>query len=377
MIYGDGLDSPRSDPAAIAALLGVVEPIDLQLGFTVERTLWLDDPNLRGRTFMAGYALSRAVNDGRLVPLPVRLSAVPSVIMSNPFDIAVVVGVPRGDGYAFGATVGWADVAAATAGRVVVEVDQNGFDFGAPMIAGNIVATVPRPDSAQAPTAQRSADDIDLRIGQLVVSLLPDDATLQFGPGGIGEGIANALDRPVKIWSGLLTDAMARLADRGLLIGKATAAYTWGGEPVFELARKGLVDMRPVTYTHDITRVSSIPRFVGCNTALQIGLDGAVNVERVGGRIITSVGGHADFCLGASRSVGGLSVIAVRSCTARGESTIVPVAEAVSTPRSDVQVVVTEHGIADLRGIDDRERAARLIRIAAPQHRAMLEGASS
>jgi acyl-CoA hydrolase len=111
---------------------------------------------------------------------------------------------------------------------------------------------------------------------------------------------------------------------------------------------------------------------VGCNTALQVGLDGSVNVEKVGGRFIASVGGHADFCEGATRSKGGVSIIAVRSTTANGTSTIVPVVEVVSTPSDTIQIVITEHGIAEIAGTDPTERARRLIAIAAPEHRAGL-----
>jgi acyl-CoA hydrolase len=221
----------------------------------------------------------------------------------------------------------------------------------------------------------RPADEIDLAIGATVTSLLPDDATLQFGPGGIGEGIARALDRPVRVWSGLCTEAMAALHDRGLLLAPVVAAYTQGGQAVRDLAEAGMLDLTPSSITHDISRLSSIERFVGCNTALQVGLDGSVNVERVGERVIAAIGGHSDFCAGASRSVGGLSIIAVRSTTARGDSTIVGRVDVVSTQRSDVDVVVTEHGVADLRGADDAERAARLIAIAAPDARGALRSA--
>ena len=161
---------------------------------------------------------------------------------------------------------------------------------------------------------------------------------------------------------------MAELAGRGLLRGRVTAGYVWGGKPVRDLARAGLLDRQPIEVTHDIGRISAIPRFVGCNTAIQVGLDGSVNIERVGGRTITSLGGHPDFCAGAVRSMGGMSVIALRSTTASGGSTIVPRVEVVSTPRCDVSVVVTEHGIADLRGIADEERSRRIAAIAAPEH---------
>jgi acyl-CoA hydrolase len=166
---------------------------------------------------------------------------------------------------------------------------------------------------------------------------------------------------------------MAGLHQRGLLLEPVVAAYAWGGEPIADLARAGMLRLCSSTVTHDISRLSDMARLIGCNTALQVGLEGAVNVERVGSRVIAAAGGHADFCLGASRSIGGLAVIAVRSTAADGSSTIVPTVDVVSTARADVQVVVTEHGIADLRGLVDRDRAQRLIAIAAPQHRQYLQ----
>jgi acetyl-CoA hydrolase len=104
-----------------------------------------------------------------------------------------------------------------------------------------------------------------------------------------------------------------------------------------------MLELTSPTVTHDLTRLSAIPRFVACNTALQVGLDGSVNVERVGGRSVATIGGHSDFCVGAARSPGGLAVIALRSTTARDESTILPQVDVVTKQRSDIDVVVTEH----------------------------------
>jgi acyl-CoA hydrolase len=155
-----------------------------------------------------------------------------------------------------------------------------------------------------------------------------------------------------------------------------TAGYVWGARGLVELATAEGLQLLPIEETHDLTRVSAIPRFVGCNSALQVGLDGGVNVERIGNRVVAGIGGHPDFCAAATRSVGGMSLIAVRSTNRRGESTIVPGVDVVSTPRCDVDVVVTEHGIADLRGADDDERARRLVSVAAPAHRESLLGAA-
>ena len=351
--YADGPASARISPADALAAAGLTGSPEVLLGLTTERHPWLDDPHLRGTTVLPGYALSRAVADGRLTPVAARLTTMPSLLAERPPDVGVIAVVRRRDEYAFGGSVGWGPELAATARRLVVEVDEGGSDLGGPAVTGNVVAVVPRTGEATA-VPQRAADDVDRRIGGLVASLVPDDATLQFGPGGIGEGIASSLQRPVHIRSGLLTDAMASLHGRGMLLTPAVAAYTWGGEPIRRLADAGMLRLAPVSETNDSSAVASIPRFVACNTAIQVGFDGAVNVERVGDRVITGVGGHSDFCAGASRSIGGLSIIAVRA------TAIVERVDVVSTPRSDVDIVVTEHGIADLRGLSDKQRAERL-----------------
>jgi acyl-CoA hydrolase len=378
VVYGDGPDSPAIAPIDALRAAGVDGDVDLDLvlGWTVRRHPWLADPGLRARTVLAGYALAPAVAEGRITPLPMRVSAVARWLRDDPPDVAVVSGIRRGSALAFGCSVGWSDVLCRLAGKVVVEVDDHAPDLGAPEIPGNVVAVVGRPETLEGDSVlARPADDVDLAIGATVARLVPEEATLQFGPGAIGEGIVRTIDRPVRIWSGLVTDAVATLADRRLLAGPATATYAWGGDGVRRLADAGMLQLHPATITHDLTAVSAIPRFVGCNTAVQISLDGAINIERSGTRVITSIGGHADYCTAASRSAGGLSIIAVRATTARGHSTIVPRVDVVSTARSDVDVVVTEHGIADLRGLGDTDRAERLVTVAAPEHRDALHAA--
>ena len=376
LAYADGFDSPRSSPAVVAAA-GGADPDDVEvlLGWTPQPCDWLSSATLRGRTVMGGYALAGAVADGRLRYVPARLSAVPRLIRQTfrP-DIAVVSGVRRGSELVFGLSVGWGPAAAHAAAGVVVEVDEDGLDLGGPPIPGSIVATIERPSVSEPVRTPRRPTQVEDRIAAHVVASLPDEPTLQFGPGGIAEAIIAALDRPVRIWSGLVTEALADLHERRMLLGTATAAYAWGGPRIAELAQTGVLTLLSVEETHDLGRIAAIDRFVGCNTALQVGLDGSVNVERVGGRLVAGIGGHADFCAAASLSAGGLSVIALPSTTRTGASTIVPVVETISTPRCDVELVVTEHGVADLRGVDDADRAQRIAAVAAPEHRAWLTG---
>ncbi|MHB8467094.1 MAG: acetyl-CoA hydrolase/transferase C-terminal domain-containing protein [Acidimicrobiales bacterium] len=377
--YADGLDAPRSSPGVVAAAAGLAdEDVDLLLGWTPEERAWLAAPTTRGQTVIAGYALADAVATGRLGYLPIRLSGVPRLLTDvvRP-DVAVVTGVRRGADLAFGMSVGWGPAAAAAAKRVVVEVDADGYDLGGPVIAGNIVATIPRPPPSGPPPVPRPPRPVDREIARQVVAILPDEPTVQVGPGGVAEAIMDALVTPARIWSGVVTDAVARLDKRGLLIGAASAAYAWGGQPLAELAAVGKLALRPVEETHDLTRLSGVERFVGCNTGLQIGLDGTVNIERIGGRLVAGIGGHADFCAAAARSAGGLSVIALPSTARGGASTIVARVETASTPRCDVDVVVTEHGVADLRGLDVGARSRAISAIAAPEHRDRLQAATT
>ena len=363
MVYADGPSGPRCSPTSVLAACATDEPVEVVLGWTPERLDWIDDPDFRATTVLAGYGLGRAVADGRVTALPVRLGSVASMWEQDPPGIAVVPGVRRGERLAFHRSIGWADVLTRVADRVVVEVAEHGVDLGAPLIEGNVVATIRR-DAGCPPVSLRAPDEIDQRIAAHVVELLPDESTVQFGLGSVPDAIAAAIDRPVQVWTGLLTDAMAGLHARRMLDAPAVAAYTWGGPPIERLATDGMLDLRSTTETHDIGRLARIPRLVAINAALQVGIDGSVNVERVRGRTIAGVGGHGDFSAGASRSVGGVSVVALRSTDPTGAPTIVDEVEVVSTQRSDIDIVVTEHGVADLRGVSDAERARRLRAIA-------------
>ena len=168
-----------------------------------------------------------------------------------------------------------------------------------------------------------------------------------------------------------MTDTLVGLHHRGLLLDRAETTYAWGGDLLAALSAAGRLRLLPSDQTHDIDRLAAFEQFTAVNSALEVGLDGAVNVEVLDGRPVSGIGGHADFCAAAARSDGGLSIVALTS-TRRGRSAIVPAVEKVSTPAADVHLVVTEHGVADLRGVDDSERRRRLAAIAAPEFRDQL-----
>jgi acyl-CoA hydrolase len=364
IVLADGPDGADIVPAELAARGSVERAV---AGWLPGGRAWVAQL-VDARALMGGYALRGAIRAGRADYVPIRLSAIPSYLATLPRPIvAVVRGRPDGDGYCFGASVGWAPAAAALADAVVVEIDPDAPRLPTPRVPGVVVGVhegTPTPASPDWP----APDDVDRAIAAHVVRALPPSPTLQYGPGPLLDAVVRAVDRPVGVYSGLVTDAVVALARNGRLRDGAVTGYLWGGDELVELARDGRLRLAPLEETHDVARLTAIPQFVALNTALQVGLDGAVNVERIGGDVVGGVGGHPDFARGASACADGLSVVMLRS-QHRGRSTIVRVLEVITTARTDVDLVVTEHGVADLRGRSDGERARLLVEIAHPEHR--------
>jgi acyl-CoA hydrolase len=151
--------------------------------------------------------------------------------------------------------------------------------------------------------------------------------------------------------TGMVTDAVLDLDRRGVLLGRPLAPYVAGTAELYEWA-EGRVDADRVERTHDPVRLAGEPALVAVNTALEIDLDGQVNVEAAGGSTVAGIGGQPDYAAAASRSVHGISVMAVPT-TRGGHRTLVERLSApVSTPAHDTDVVVTELGAVDLRGLD-------------------------
>lgn len=369
LVYGDGPWAPTVDPATVAARCGLDDP-DVVVGWTVEELPWLVGmPPGRVSSMSAGYRLGPAIAAGVVDARSTAISAMPDRLAAalRP-DVVVVAGRPSGTGFAFGPSVGWAHAAARLARRgVVVDVRPGLPAYDAPPIPGEILAVVEGPSLPLSPPG-RPATATEDAIGAAVAALIPPGATLELGLGTICDAAAGALDVGLRIRSGMVTDTLVRLDRRGLLLDRAEATYAWGGDDLAALSAAGRLRLVPSDLTHDIDRLAGFELFTAVNSALEVGLDGAVNVEVLDGRPVAGIGGHADFCAAAARSDGGLSIVALPA-TRRGRSTIVPAVEQVSTPGTDVHVVVTEHGVADLRGTDGAERRRRLVAVAAPEFR--------
>ncbi len=198
-------------------------------------------------------------------------------------------------------------------------------------------------------------------IARLIAPLIAPGARVQVGPSPVATALLGQLTVPVRLDSGLLPEGVVDLDERGLLAAEPVAAYLAGGPRLYDWA-DGRPLLHPIEYTHDLGRLSADPLFA-VNTAVEIDLDGQVNVEGTAASALGGIGGHPDYAAAAARSVGGLSIVAVPT-THHGRCTLVTrLSRPVSTPAHDVDVLVTERGLADLRGLSRPERSKALTRL--------------
>jgi acyl-CoA hydrolase len=244
------------------------------------------------------------------------------------------------------------------AGATVLAEVNHGLPAAAREPALRDVTEVAETRRAPVPLKQPAVDAVSQAIGKHVAALVPVGASVQFGPGGVGDAALRALEVPVRVDSGIVGDAVLDLAARGLLDGIPLATYLAGTAEVYDWA-DGRPILARIEHTHDPSRLAAQP-LIAVNTALEVDHTGAVNVEGFAGDVVAGVGGHPDFAGAAVRSLTGLSVVALPTVRGGRRTLVERLAAPASTSRSDVDVVVTELGIADLRGLDDRERAASL-----------------
>ncbi|MDU9393298.1 acetyl-CoA hydrolase/transferase family protein [Pseudomonas sp. zfem002] len=241
-------------------------------------------------------------------------------------------------------------------------------------------------DAAHAPLDAESAEPsaVEQAIAQRIAAHIDDGATLQVGIGKLPEAVLALLHdrRDLGLHSGAAGDGIVALAEAGVLnnarkgrdAGVSVTGILMGSERLRRWAhRNPALVLRGTGYTHDPAVLASLERLVAINGAIEVDVTGQVNAEVAGGRYVGGVGGSVDFLRGAARSRGGLPIVALPA-TARGATRIVVNLNGpVSTPRCDAGLIVTEHGVADLRGQPLSRRVERMIAIAAPEHRAGLE----
>lgn len=339
--------------------------------------------------YAAGGPHRALAQAGVLDILPSHYSHLPGLIRAGvlPADVVLLqVSLPDAQGrYSLGLVQEYLPAAIERARVVIAEVhpDVPWTHGGLHLQASDFALLI---DAEHPPLDQsRSAPGpVEQAIARHVAGWVEDGATLQLGIGNLPEAVLAALHghRDLGLHSGAVGDGIAALAEAGVLTnarksldtGVGIGGILMGGERLRRWAhRNPQIELRGTDYTHDPAVLAASHKLTAINAAIEVDLTGQINAEVAAGCYVGAVGGAVDFLRGAARSKGGLPIVALPA-TAKGKTRIVAqLSGPVSTPRSDAGLIVTEHGVADLRGLTLSRRVRRLIDIAAPEHRADLE----
>ncbi|MGI4800856.1 MAG: acetyl-CoA hydrolase/transferase family protein [Janthinobacterium lividum] len=342
------------------------------------------DPDTEVTGLFMQPGLRRAQQEGRFRHLPIAFSAfVEHVRERVTMDTCVVqVSPPDAAGRcSFGAAVEFTPLVQARSARSFALLNPNMPAIpGAQTVAFSALDLVCEVDTALPTYDVGAASASATIIAGRIAALVEDGSALQAGLGKIPEMLFALLHdrRGLRLQSGMLADGALALFRAGALDpGFAHASCVWVGSAALyrNLADTEGFAVQSCDVTHDVCRLAQADRFVAVNSALSVDLFGQANLEHAGGRAVSGVGGAPDFAQAARLSRGGISVVALPAAYgAEPRSRIVPrMADGVvSLPRQLVDVVITEHGMADLRGRSVFERAEALIAVAAPSFHAPL-----
>ncbi len=353
------------------------------------------EKHLRVNTLFISDNVRAAVNEGRADFTPCFLSEIPDLFSSGhlPIEIALIqVSPPDEHGYcSLGVEVGVTKAAAIAAKIVIAEVNPR-----MPRTLGDSFIHISKldvivPVDYALPEVHMSAtnDTVTNAIAEHVAALIPNAATLQVGIGGIPDAVLRKLGnhKDLGIHTELFSDGIIDLIERGIIngekktlhYGKIVAGFILGTQRLYEYVHDNpIFEMHPTEYVNDPFIIAQNDNMVAINSAIEVDLTGQVCADSIGPRPYSGVGGQIDFIYGSARARGGLPIIALPSTLTKNGTRISRIAAmlkegaGVTTTRSHVHFVVSEHGVADLYGKSIRQRAGALIGIADPEFREAL-----
>ena len=349
--------------------------------------------HVRHTAYFLGGASRAGAQRGWIDTLAANFSELPQLIRRGlaPADVVftVVSSMDEHGYFALGLAADYTMAAIQRARAVVVEVNPNvPFAFGACHVHVSQVAAIVENDVPLREVGLPTIGPVQEAIGRQVAEMIEDGSTLQIGYGGIPDAVVMQLrhKRDLGVHTEMMGDGLLSLIEcgavtnrrRNYLPGKSVATFALGSAKLYRyMHRNPAFEMHPVDFTNDPYLASRNDKLTAINATLQIDLFGQCGSESLGPTPYSGTGGQSDFVRAANRSEGGKSFIVLPS-TAKDNtiSRIRPVLDPgtlVTTSKNDVNYVVTEFGVAQLRGKTMRERARALIGIAHPDFRPFLE----
>lgn len=338
--------------------------------------------------FFPGKGLREAINGGRARVRRCALSEIPKFFSSGDIKadlLLLQLSPPAEDGsMSLGISVDYMRSVLQQDPVVVAEINPSmPRTCGDTLVHADEVDFVLEAKSAPQAVAPATPDDADHRIAEHVAGLIPSGAVLQCGIGALPDLVLGKLThlRNLGVHSGIITDALVPLIEQGVVTngskkafrGRSITTMAAGTQAFYDyLDRNEAVEFHPCSLTHSFDVLACIDGLCAINSVLQIDLRGNANAEQAGGRIISAPGGLPDFARGASAAPGGVSILALRATARNGRSSIVPVLAPgvpVTVGAGHIDYVVTEYGVARLRGKGADQVARELISVAHPDFR--------
>lgn len=392
---------PKTLLAALVKRAPELENVEICQALTVGPADYVNPDmqgHLRVNTMFISHNVRKAVHEGRVDFTPVLLSEFTLLFKNGylPLDAALIhVSPPDEHGFcSLGVEVGLTKTPAESAKMIIAEVNEK-----MPRTLGDSFIHVSRlthivPVSypiVEMSMAEESDSEVVERIAGYIAELIPDGATMQMGIGAIPDAVLKYLfnKRDLGIHTELFSEGVIDLVDAGVLTnarktihpGKIVAGFILGTKRLYNWVDDNpLIEFHRTEYVNDPFIIAQNDRMVAINSAIEVDLTGQVCADSIGPRLYSGVGGQLDFIYGASRSKGGVPIIAIPSTSTLRDGTVLskiaPMLKqgaGVVTSRNHVRYVVTEYGVAALYGKTIRQRAQALISIAHPEFRADLE----
>jgi acyl-CoA hydrolase len=389
ILIGQGTGEPRALVEALIAQRHQLGGVTVFLGSSYTGLFQPEHGDaITFTSYGAIGTVSTLAQAGVLHVIPAHFGSIAQLIDSGRLlvDVAMVqVSPAAADGtHSLGLVADYTRRAIAKARVTLAEVNPRvPFTSGDTIVTASDLAAVVTDDRPLIEVPRRTPTATDVAIANHIATLIPDGATLQLGVGSTPDAVLASLRGATDLGfhSGLISEAVVDLIEAGVITnarkeidsGVTVGGLLFGGDRLFRWGHNNAaLSMRDVAYTHDAAVLSSFKSFFGINSAIEVDLTGQINGEVAGGRYIGAVGGAGAFARAGIMCSAGRSIVALGATAASGAiSRIVPLLDdrVVSTARADADIIVTEHGIADLRGQTLQERARRMIAIADPRHR--------
>lgn len=387
ILVADGAGEPQTLTEALVAQRRELGGVSVFLGLGLGSAFRPDRVDGLALASYGALGSTRRLADAGLVDIvPVALGDLPGLLAKGRmrFDVVMTTVAPaRGRRYPLGLTALHVPAAVRHARTVIAEVNAQIPQTSGAAIEASRLSAVLYSNRAPPVATQAHCDEVTEAIAVNVASLVHDGATLQLGVGAIPDAVCRHLTdrRDLGVHSGMLSDGLVDLIQRGVVTnrlktqspGVSVVGAILGSKDTYRFGhRNPTVCLAGVETTHLLAHRE--PAMVSINSALEVDVWGQVNAEVIGGRQLGAIGGQPQFSRAGARAIGGAGVIALPSTAVTAEGQRIsriratPV-DRVTTSASDVDVIVTEYGVARLSGLGPADRRRALERIAHPDFR--------